>query len=69
MINGTRLKDLREQAGLSAAQLGDSVGVSASAILHTERGFDKLGLKSLTLIAERLGASLDDLVKKKEEQA
>jgi len=64
LINGAKLKELRELAGLTAAQLGESAGVSPSAILHTERGFDKLGLKSLALIAERLGVTVNDLLKK-----
>jgi len=64
MIDGARLKSLREAAELSAAKLGEIAGVSASAILHTERGFDKLGLKSIALVADRLGVTIDELIKK-----
>ena len=62
MIDGARLKALREEAGLTAAQLGECVGVTASAILHTERGFNKLGLNTFTLVAKKLGVPLDELV-------
>ena len=65
MIDGAKLKELRELAGMSTEQLGDYAGVSGSAIRHTERGIDKLGLKPLSLIAEKLGVTVDDLIKKK----
>jgi len=66
MVNGKRLKALREAAGMTTTQLADAVGVNQSMISNMEREFKTPSVEVLVRIAVRLGASLDDLVKKKE---
>jgi len=65
MVNGKRLKALREAAGMTTTQLGDAVGVSQSMISNMEREFKTPSVEVLVRLAERLGATLEELVKKK----
>ena len=65
MVNGKRLKVLREAAGMTTTQLADAVGVNQSMISNMEREFKTPSVEVLMRIAERLGATLDELVKKR----
>lgn len=65
MINGKRLKALRETAGLTTTQLADAVGINQSMISNMEREFKTPSVEVLVRIAERLDSTLDELVKKK----
>jgi len=65
MVNGKRLKALREAAGMSTTQFGNAVGITPSMIANMEREFKTPSVKVLMRIAELLGTTLDDLVKKK----
>jgi len=64
MINGRKLRQLREGADLTAAQLGDTVGVSQSMIAHMERGLKTPSLEVMARIADYFGVPIDDLRKK-----
>ena len=66
MFDGTKLKTLRETAGLTTYQLGEAAGVSQSMIAHMERGVKVPGLEVIARIAEILGATVDEFIKKKE---
>ena len=66
MVNGKRLKTLREAAGMSTTQLGEAVGVTQSMIANMEREFKTPSVEVLVRIAELLGVTLDELVKKRE---
>ena len=66
MVNGKRLKALREAAGMTTTQLGDAVGVNQSMIANMEREFKTPSVEVLMRIAERFGVTLDDLVKRRE---
>ena len=65
MINGQKLKYLREERGISAAQLGNAVGVNQSMIANMEREFKKPSVELLARIAEYFGVTVDELIKKK----
>lgn len=64
MINGVKLKSLREEAGLTGVQLGEAAGVSQSMIAHYERGVKAPSMEVLGRIADKLGVKMDDLRKK-----
>ena len=53
----------REKRGMTQAQLGAAVGVSASAIKAYEGGWESPHLDKAILIAEALGVTLADLVR------
>ena len=51
---GKRLRDLRHEQGLTLAQLGRQVGLSASYLSQIERGITMPSLSKLTTIAKTL---------------
>jgi len=55
---GRRLKALRTEQGITLAQLGDVVGLSASYLSQIERNKAKPSLSTLSSIAEILGVEL-----------
>ena len=55
---GRRLKALRTEQGITLAQLGDVVGLSASYLSQIERNKAKPSLSTLSSIAETLGVEL-----------
>jgi len=57
----TRIRELRECAGLSQEALGERVGVTRQTIAAWERGERDVGLAQLARVARALGAQLDDL--------
>ncbi len=59
---GTRLKELRTRRGMQQAQLGQAVGVSASAVGAYERGQREPTLAVLAALADALGVSADALL-------
>jgi len=60
---GAGLTALRAQRGLTQSQLARIAGVSPSAMSQAERGQRGLSLSTLVDISNRLGVSLDDLVR------
>jgi transcriptional regulator with XRE-family HTH domain len=60
---GAGLTALRAQRGLTQSQLARIAGVSPSAMSQAERGQRGLSLATLVDISNRLGVSLDDLVR------
>ena len=58
---GLRLRTLRESAGLTQQQLGDSAGFTASVIARYEAGGSLPRPKSLEKLAAALGVSVSDL--------
>lgn len=60
---GEGLRAIRKQRGWSQADLAAMIGVSGSAISQTERGQQSLSLDTVIGLAERLGVSVDHLVR------
>jgi transcriptional regulator with XRE-family HTH domain len=54
---GQRLKELREQAGLSQKELADKVGLSQRAVSHWEQGLREPGWSNVVALAEALGVN------------
>ena len=61
MSTGQRLAELRRQAGLTQRQLGDAVGVTDQTISNFERGETQPDVGVALAIAQRLGATVEDL--------
>lgn len=64
MAVSERVRDLREQKGISQRQLAEDVGVSQSLINQIERGTKNPSLQVACSIAEALDCKVEDLVKK-----
>jgi transcriptional regulator with XRE-family HTH domain len=54
-----RLRELREQKGMTQAELAEKVGVSSDAVARWERGIREPAWSNLTALADALGVSLD----------
>jgi transcriptional regulator with XRE-family HTH domain len=63
---GTRLHQLREQAGLSQREIAERLGISARAYAFWEREPVALKADQLATLADILGVSADFLVGRKE---
>lgn len=63
MINGSKIKELREYAGLTQAELGFAAGVSHAQISIIEAGKKDTHVNILVRIADRLGVTVNDLLK------
>lgn len=57
---GRRLAQLRQDAGLTQAQLADAVGIAFESVSRHERGATLLGLSRLRELAGVLGVELQD---------
>jgi transcriptional regulator with XRE-family HTH domain len=66
---GTRLKRLREAAGLSQVRLAAAVGVSPRSIQNYEYGKMSFDFEAGIKIADALGVSLDELAGRSEPAA
>lgn len=64
MSIGENIRRLREQAGMTQADLGKILGVTHSAISLIESGKRGISLKQADKIAAALNTNLDELVKK-----
>lgn len=61
-IFGERLKELREEKGLSAKSLGKNIGVSDAAILNWENNINDIKGEYLVELAKFFGVSTDYLL-------
>jgi transcriptional regulator with XRE-family HTH domain len=62
MDYGKRIKQLREKAGMTQADLGKALGVTHSAISLIESGDRGLNVETADKIAQALGVSLVELI-------
>lgn len=60
-IFGARLKNLRQAAGLTQAQLAERAGVASSLIGHIENGKREVGIGKVWPLARALGVTPADL--------
>ena len=61
-VFGARLKEAREQQGLSQAELGERAGMQPSAIAHFEANRRKPSFENVRRLATSLGVSSDYLL-------
>ncbi len=64
MVNGRKIKELREEMGLNTYEFSIKVGASQSMISFVERGIKSPGVELLSRIADVFGCSLDELVER-----
>lgn len=55
---GRRLKNRREELGLSQEKLADALGISFQQVQKYERGFNRVGASRLFAIAQELGVTV-----------
>lgn len=60
-----RLKEIREERGLSQADLAEKSGLQTSAISHFETGRRSPSFDNLKRLADALGSSIDALLDRK----
>ncbi|MBA4025158.1 MAG: hypothetical protein C0482_22620 [Gordonia sp.] len=60
---GRGLRGIRHDRGWSQSQLGDLIGISGSAISQAERGQHALSLESMVELTDKLGLSIDQLLR------
>lgn len=58
---GLRLRQLRQEQGISCRKMGKDMGLSASALSHYETGISKPSLENVLKIAEYFQVSIDYL--------
>ena len=59
---GQRIKKVRNEKGITAAQLGEMTGFAPNHIYAIESGKDGVSVEGLILIAQKLDVSVDYLV-------
>ena len=64
MVNGSKIRDLREQNNMTQVELGEIVGVEQSMIGFIEREIKRPSVELLARIADCFGVAMDDLRKK-----
>ena len=64
MLNGKKLKELRESQNMTAQTLALELGVDRSFVANLEREFKKPSLELTIRIAEFFGVTVDELIKK-----
>lgn len=57
-----RIKEIREEKGISQRQLAEIVGVSAVTVLNWENGIFEPGASDLIKLSGALGVSIDHLL-------
>ncbi len=63
MNYGKRIKELREAAGMTQAELSQKSGISQEHISRLENGHHDINTKTADKIAAALGVTLADLVR------
>ncbi len=63
MLDGLKIRRLREAAGLTEKELGDRAGVSNHMISFIERELRSPSADKLKRIADTLGVTVDELYK------
>jgi transcriptional regulator with XRE-family HTH domain len=59
---GSRITELREQRGLSKAEVGRRTGMSRPNIVRLERGVHAVRLETLETVARALGCRVTEIV-------
>ena len=62
IVNTKKIRSLREDEGLTVAELGEAAGVSRTMMTYYEQGKRQPQIEALAFIAKRLGVTMEDLV-------
>ena len=64
VIDGNKIRKLREKAGMTQSELGDVAGVSYNMINFLENEKKTTNVEILARIAQHFNVAVDDLLKK-----
>ena len=64
MVDGTKIRNLRETLNLNTLEFADAVQISQTQLVHVETGVKQPSAALLKRIADFLKVSVDDLYKK-----
>ena len=64
MIDGKKMRALREARGMTQEQLAEAVGVARPIITRAETGAKELSLAVAAAVARELGCKVDDLLRR-----
>ena len=59
---GVRCRDLREQAGLTQAEIGTAIGLDQSAVSRIELGERTLSARDIALLSDALGTTVSRIL-------
>ena len=62
MINGNKIRNLREAQNLTTDEFGEAVGISKTMVSFIERGFKQPSLPVLGRIASYFKCTVDELL-------
>lgn len=63
MVNGAKIKELRESNGITLLELGKAVYATEAMISYIENGIRSPSVELLKRIADYFGVSMEDLLK------
>lgn len=63
MLNGNKLRELREKRGISQAEAGRRMGLCRAAINHYEQGVRTPGIDIIAKLAKLYGVKIESLLK------
>ena len=61
MVDGAKIRRLREEAGLRMHEIAEAVGVSEMQVSYYERCLKNPSVNTLKRIADKLGVKVDEL--------
>lgn len=67
MVNGRKIRELREREGLSTVEFAEKVLVSQAMASYIETGIKQPSVAVLKRIADYFGLAVDDLLKEESE--
>lgn len=62
MVNGKKIRQMRESEELTTGELGEKVFASQSMIVFIENGIKQPGIELLKRIADYFGCTVDELL-------
>ena len=62
MVDGAKIKSLRESLNVTQKELGEEIGITQTAIHYIESGLKEPKILTLARIAKRLGCTVDELI-------
>lgn len=59
---GQRIAERRKALGITQVQLAETLGIAQQTMAHYEGGVSRIAVETLTLLADALGASVEDFI-------
>lgn len=64
MVNGVKIKTLMNERGISNKEMANTIGVSEAMMTYITQELKDPNVTVLSRIAEKLGCSIDELIKR-----